>query len=126
DLGEHGEPLLGDEAGPLWIEAARAVLERIQPVAGEGVSGRKRGKLDLFRREPLDRMPKKCGDSGGHGAPLPDRVAEHKRTLKAGVSMSDPTPGPVSGPRAKLPYHLAPWLAVAAMAAAALWPKGRK
>lgn len=40
--------------------------------------------------------------------------------------MSDPTPGPTTGPRAKLPYHLAPWLAVAAMAAAALWPKGRK
>jgi membrane protein len=40
--------------------------------------------------------------------------------------MSDPTPGPKSGSRARLPYHLAPWLAVAAMAAATLWPKGRK
>jgi membrane protein len=36
--------------------------------------------------------------------------------------MSDPTPGP-KGSRARLPYHLAPWVAVAAMAAAALWPK---
>ena len=36
--------------------------------------------------------------------------------------MSDPTPGPKSGSRARLPYHLAPWLAVAAMAAATLWP----
>ena len=39
--------------------------------------------------------------------------------------MSDPTPGP-KGSRARLPYRLAPWVAVAAMAAAALWPKGRK
>ena len=39
--------------------------------------------------------------------------------------MSDPTPGP-KGSRARLPYHLAPWVAVAAMAAAALWPKGRR
>ena len=29
--------------------------------------------------------------------------------------MSDPTPGP-KGSRARLPYHLAPWVAVAAMA----------
>ncbi len=40
--------------------------------------------------------------------------------------MSDPTAGQKSGPRAKLPYHLAPWVAVAAMAAATLWPKSKK
>jgi membrane protein len=49
-------------------------------------------------------------------------MAEHKHTPKVSVSMSDPTPGP-KGSRARLPYHLAPWVAVAAMAAAALWPK---
>ena len=45
--------------------------------------------------------------------------------------MSDPTPGGTPGSdagraRPRLPYHLAPWVAVAAMAAAALWPKRRK
>jgi len=39
--------------------------------------------------------------------------------------MSDPTPGP-KGTRAKLPYHLAPWVAVAAMAVATLWPRVRR
>jgi len=45
--------------------------------------------------------------------------------------MSDPTPARAGGAesgksRSNLPYHLAPWVAVAAMAAAALWPKRRR
>ncbi|MBV9993824.1 MAG: YihY/virulence factor BrkB family protein [Caulobacteraceae bacterium] len=39
--------------------------------------------------------------------------------------MSDPTSGPKGG-RAKLPYRLAPWVAMAAMAAAAVWRRARK
>jgi membrane protein len=41
--------------------------------------------------------------------------------------MTDPTAGPDTGrTRGRAPYHLAPWVAMAAMAAAALWPWGRK
>jgi membrane protein len=40
--------------------------------------------------------------------------------------MSDPT-GPVSGrSRGRARYHLAPWLAMGAMAVAALWPRARR
>jgi membrane protein len=63
-------------------------------------------------------MPKKGGDSGGHGAPLPGRTAKLKRWRKVSVGMSDPT---ADGGRERgkaSPYHLAPWLAMAAMAAA--------
>src|SRR5271169_3335470 len=59
---------------------------------------------------------------------LPCRAGWQKTSVrpKVSVSMSDPTSGPKSGTRAKIPYHLAPWVAVAAMAAAALWPKGKR
>ncbi|HVN02577.1 MAG TPA: YihY/virulence factor BrkB family protein [Caulobacteraceae bacterium] len=43
--------------------------------------------------------------------------------------MSEPTAGQGVAPgrtRGKAPYHLAPWFAMAAMAAAALWPRARK
>jgi membrane protein len=64
---------------------------------------------------------------GGHGAPLPGRMAKRKRARKVSVSMSDPTAGPERGrARGKAAYQVAPWLAVAAMAAAALWPRRRK
>src|SRR5579863_5759507 len=62
DLGEDGEPLLRDEPWLGWIEAARAILEGEKTVAREGSSLGQLGKLNLFRREPLDRMPKKGGD----------------------------------------------------------------
>src|SRR6185312_9290096 len=63
-----------------------------------------------------------CGDKGGHGPPLPDQKANRNRTRKAGVSMSDPTAASKGGrARGKTPYHLAPWLAMGAMAAATLW-----
>jgi membrane protein len=40
--------------------------------------------------------------------------------------MSDPT-GPEAGrARGRAPYHLAPWLAMGAMAVAALWPRARR
>jgi membrane protein len=44
------------------------------------------------------------------------------------VGMSDPTAGPGDSgrTRGKTPYHLAPWFAMAAMAAATLWPRARK
>src|SRR3984957_15239715 len=108
DLGEDGEPLLRNEAWVGWIEAARAILEGEQPVPRKGFSLAKLGKLDLFRREPLDRMSEKGGDSGGHGAPLPGRTAKLKRWRGASVGMSDPT---ADGGRERgkgSPYHLAP------------------
>jgi membrane protein len=41
--------------------------------------------------------------------------------------MSDPTAGPTGGrTRGRAPLHLAPWFAMAAMAAAALWPWRRR
>src|SRR5271156_2796435 len=80
DLGEDREPLLEDEPWVGWIEAARAILEGEKPVAREGFSLGKLGKLDLFRREPLDRMPKKGGNDGGHGAPQLGRTAKLKRS----------------------------------------------
>jgi len=53
-----------------------------------------------------------------------------KRKLARKVSMSgDPTAGPgvsAGRVRGRPPYHLAPWVAMAAMAAAALWPRRRK
>jgi len=52
-------------------------------------------------------------------------MPNRNQTRKASVSMSDPTGLPGRG-RAKVPYHLTPWVAMAAMAAAALWPRGRK
>src|SRR5580698_2747812 len=49
DLGEDGEPLLGDEPWIGWVEAARAILEGEKPVPREGFSLAKLGKLNLFR-----------------------------------------------------------------------------
>src|SRR6185312_11750532 len=131
DLGEHGEPLLGDPGRGGWIEPARAILERIEPVARKRSARDKLRELDLFRREPLDRMSKKCGDASGHGVPLPDRAANRNQTRKASVSMSDPTAASRRASngekeRGKPPYHLAPWLAMAAMAAATLWPRRKR
>jgi len=50
-------------------------------------------------------------------------MANRNRTRKAGVSMSDPTAPGTARARGRAPYHLAPWLAMGAMAVAALWPR---
>ena len=50
-------------------------------------------------------------------------MANRNRTRKAGVSMSDPTAPGTGRARGRAPYHLAPWLAMGAMAVAALWPR---
>jgi len=54
-------------------------------------------------------------------------MAKRKRPLEVSVGMSDPTGGKTGGEtgrkRARIAYDLAPWLAVAAMAVAALWPR---
>jgi len=53
-------------------------------------------------------------------------MANRNQTRKAGVSMSDPTSPDTGRARGRAPYHLAPWLAMGAMAVAALWQSGRK
>jgi len=49
-------------------------------------------------------------------------MANRNKTRKASVSMSDPTAASKGArERGKPPYHLAPWVAMAAMAGATLW-----
>jgi membrane protein len=114
----------GDERWVGWIEAARAIVEGDQPAAKSNFSLGQLGKLDLFRREPLDRMPKTGGDEGGLGAPQPSRTAKLKRWRKVSVGMSDPTAARERGRTSTV--HLAPWFAMAAMAVATLLGRGRK
>jgi membrane protein len=106
-------------------QAARTGYQALRAIARRGLAHARSGMVEFLRRGPLDWTPKKCGDGGGHGAPLPDRMANRNQTRKASVSMSDPT-GLPGRARGKVPYHLTPWVAMAAMAAAALWPRGRK
>ena len=109
------------------VEARRgSVLERGLETLSRLVEGFEPGglpallrKLDLFADQRLDRASPERGDKDGHGAPPPGRMAKPTRTHKVSVSMSDPTAGPGVKPGRKggaAPYHLAPWLAMAAMA----------
>src|SRR6516162_10650805 len=80
--------------------------------------------LDLWGHDRLDDVPKGIGETGL----APNSPDNRRKTRK---SMTDTArrlhPALMTG-RAdrRLPLHLAPWLAVAAMAAAALWPRGKR
>ncbi len=67
-LGQHGEAGLGDEGRGLGIETGRAVLDGIEPVAGEEMAGFQPDASQPFRREALDRVATEGGDAAGHGA----------------------------------------------------------
>src|SRR5258706_109064 len=98
----EGEFLLGDPRRSGRIEAAGTILDGEQPVTREGAASLKPSMVKVFWRKSLDRMPKKCGDRGVHGAPLPGRTAQDKRgtddarrvSPKMSLSMSDRAPDP--------------------------------
>jgi membrane protein len=70
-------------------------------------------------------MAKKCGDRGGHEAHLPGSIAKSKQRMGDAAVTDEPASAHRFRARRSAAYQLAPWLAVAAMAAAALWPRGR-
>ena len=65
-LHQGGELHLVDVLWRGWIEAARAVLDGIEPVAGEEPAGLQPHGVQGLRREALDRMAPEGGDAAGH------------------------------------------------------------
>ena len=55
-LHQHQKMLLGRIGALDRIEAGRAVLDGIEPVAGNGLAGRQRGALKRLRAQALDRI----------------------------------------------------------------------